>query len=179
MIPGVDTAELIRAVGYAGIFVIIFAETGLLIGFFLPGDSLLFTAGFLASQGVISVWVLIPVAFVAAVTGDAAGYAFGYRVGRALFRREESLLFRRSYLERTEAFFERHGGKVIVIARVMPIVRTFAPVVAGIGRMTYAALPRLQRHRRARSGPPASRSPATTSASPSPASTATCCRSSR
>lgn len=137
MIPGGETADLIRAAGYLGLFAIVFAETGLLVGFFLPGDSLLFTAGFLASQGALDVRLLILVTFAAAVIGDTVGYAFGHRVGRALYRREESFFFRRSHLERTEALFARHGGKVIVLARVMPFARTFAPVIAGVGAMPY------------------------------------------
>ncbi|MBM3140260.1 MAG: DedA family protein [Chloroflexi bacterium] len=137
MIPGIGLEELIRTAGYAGLFGIVFAETGLLVGFFLPGDSLLFTAGFLASQGVLDVRILIVVTFVAAVAGDQVGYMFGRRVGVALYQREESFLFRRSHLLRTEAFFERHGGKVIVIARVIPFARTFAPIVAGVGTMPY------------------------------------------
>lgn len=137
MIPGLDTADLIRAVGYVGLFAIVFAETGLLVGFFLPGDSLLFTAGFLASQGALDIRLLILVTFAAAVIGDTVGYAFGHRVGRALYQREESFFFRRSHLLRTEQLFARHGGKVIVLARVMPLARTFAPVIAGVGAMHY------------------------------------------
>jgi membrane-associated protein len=133
----IDLEELIRAVGYLGLFGIIFAETGLLIGFFLPGDSLLFTAGFLASQDFLNIWILIIVCFVAAVTGDATGYAFGNRVGRRLFRKPESLLFNPDHLQRAERFFEKHGGKAIIIARFLPIVRTFVPIVAGIGSMSY------------------------------------------
>lgn len=129
----------IKTVGYAGIFAIIFAESGLLIGFFLPGDSLLFTAGFLASleQPVFSLPVLLVGFAVAAVTGDSVGYAFGRRVGRRLFQREDSLLFHKQNLLKAEAFYDRHGGKAIVLARFMPIVRTFAPIVAGIGVMQY------------------------------------------
>ncbi len=135
--PHFDLESLIRAVGYVGLFVIIFAETGLLVGFFLPGDSLLFTAGFLASQNYLNIWILVPVCFVAAVTGDAVGYAFGHRVGRSLFRRPESRLFKPQYLVKAEAFFERHGGKAVVLARFMPIVRTFVPIIAGVGAMRY------------------------------------------
>ncbi|HEV2109509.1 MAG TPA: VTT domain-containing protein [Thermomicrobiales bacterium] len=135
--PHFDLEELIRAVGYLGLFGIIFAETGLLVGFFLPGDSLLFTAGFLASQGYLNIALLVLVCFVAAVVGDATGYAFGNRVGRRLFRRPESLLFNPDHLQRAERFFERHGGKAIILARFLPIVRTFIPVVAGIGSMSY------------------------------------------
>lgn len=135
--PHFDLVALIKAVGYIGVAGMVFAESGLLIGFFLPGDSLLFTAGFLASQGFLSIWILAPLAFIAAVVGDAVGYSFGRRVGRTLFRREESMFFKPAHLERAEAFFERHGGKAIVLARFLPIVRTFTPIVAGAGRMRY------------------------------------------
>ena len=135
--PHFELEELIRTVGYLGLFAIIFAETGLLIGFFLPGDSLLFTAGFLASQDYFNIWLLILVCFVAAVTGDATGYAFGNRVGRGLFRRPESRLFRPQHLVKAEAFFERHGGKAVILARFLPVVRTFVPIIAGVGAMRY------------------------------------------
>ncbi|MCA9908110.1 MAG: VTT domain-containing protein, partial [Anaerolineae bacterium] len=131
--------EFLRTVGYIGIFGIIFAESGLLIGFFLPGDSLLFTAGFLASLDNPPFWlpVLLIGCAIAAVAGDSVGYAFGRRVGRKLFQRENSFLFNKANLLRAEAFYEKHGGKAIVLARFMPIVRTFAPIVAGIGTMEY------------------------------------------
>jgi len=135
--PHFDLENLIRTVGYVGLFAIIFAETGLLIGFFLPGDSLLFTAGFLASQGYLEIWLLVPICFVAAVVGDAVGYAFGNRVGRGLFRRPESRFFRPEHLIRAERFFERHGGKAVILARFLPVVRTFVPIVAGVGAMRY------------------------------------------
>ncbi|CAN5733055.1 VTT domain-containing protein [soil metagenome] len=136
MLP-VDLKELIEAVGYFGIFAIIFAETGLLIGFLLPGDSLLFTAGFVASQDILNIWILIPVCFIAAVTGDAVGYAFGKRVGRNLFRKEESRLFKPANLVRAEAFMETKGGMAIILARFIPFARTFVPIVAGISSMKY------------------------------------------
>lgn len=135
--PHFDLESLIQTVGYVGIFVIIFSETGLLVGFFLPGDSLLFTAGFLASQDLLNIWILIPVCFVAAVTGDAVGYAFGQRVGRKLFQRTESRLFKPLYLHKAEEFFARHGGKAVILARFIPIVRTFVPIIAGVGAMRY------------------------------------------
>jgi membrane-associated protein len=119
------------------IFAIVFAESGLLFGFFLPGDSLLFTAGFLASQGYLDLPLLLIGCFIAAVTGDQVGYWFGHRVGRRLFDREESFLFHRKNIERTEAFYRKHGGKTIVLARFLPAIRTFAPIVAGIGSMRY------------------------------------------
>jgi membrane-associated protein len=132
-----DLAEIIKTVGYIGLFVVIFAESGLLIGFFLPGDSVLFTAGFLASQGYFSLPVLCIICAVAAITGDSVGYMFGRRVGRRLFERENSTFFKKKYLLSAEAFYEKHGSKTIVLARFMPIVRTFAPIVAGISDMNY------------------------------------------
>ncbi len=140
-----DIQQFIATIGYAGIFAIVFAESGLLIGFFLPGDSLLFTAGAIAGSTVLqdklgiklSYPVLAMGCFVAAVAGDSVGYWFGHRVGRRLFQREDSLLFKKKYLYQAEALYQKHGGKIIVIARFMPIVRTFAPIVAGIGTMHY------------------------------------------
>ncbi len=129
--------DLIKAVGYIGIFAIIFAESGLFVGFFLPGDSLLFTAGFLASQGVLSLPVLVLVCFTAAVLGDNVGYTFGRRVGQRLFQREDSVLFHKKNVLRAQAFYDKHGSKTIVIARFIPVVRTFAPIVAGVGNMNY------------------------------------------
>lgn len=135
--PHFDLVTLIKAVGTLGVAAIVFTESGLLIGLFLPGDSLLFTAGFLASQGYLDIRWLILLCFIGAVAGDSAGYAFGYRVGRALFNREDSRVFKRKHLERAEAFFEKHGGKAVVLARFLPIVRTCTPIVAGMGRMHY------------------------------------------
>ena len=132
-----DVSGLVIAAGYTGMTVIIFAETGLLIGFFLPGDSLLVSAGLLGSQGFIDVWLLGLVLSVAAVVGDTVGYAIGKASGPRLFTREDSLLFNRKHLIRAHEFYARHGGKTIIIARFMPIIRTFAPVVAGMGEMPY------------------------------------------
>lgn len=126
-----------QLIALIALFGIVFAETGLLIGFFLPGDSLLFTAGILSSQGYLNIFFLIPVLFVAAVAGDTAGYFFGHRVGRRLFQRKESFLFRKDHLMKAEAFYEKHGGKTIILARFMPVIRTFAPIVAGISQMHY------------------------------------------
>lgn len=128
---------LIRTVGLVGVWAIVFAESGLLVGFFLPGDSLLFTAGFLASQGFMDIAWLCAGCFLAAVAGDSVGYAFGSRVGRRLFQREDSLLFHKDHLRRAEAFYQKHGRKTIILARFIPVVRTFAPIVAGMGRMEY------------------------------------------
>lgn len=132
-----DLPELIKTIGYVGVFAIVFAESGLLIGFFLPGDSLLFTAGFLASQEILSLPVLLIGCAICAIAGDSVGYAFGRRVGRRLFQRENSTFFKKKYLLAAESFYEKHGGKAIVLARFVPIVRTFAPIVAGIGEMEY------------------------------------------
>jgi len=144
-ITSFDLKEFIAAIGYIGIFAIIFAESGLLVGFFLPGDSLLFTAGVIAGsktlQGTLGVELSYPVlaigCFIAAVTGDSVGYWFGSRVGRRLFQREDSLFFKKKYLYQAEELYHKHGGKIIVLARFMPIVRTFAPIVAGVGTMHY------------------------------------------
>lgn len=132
-----DLTQLIETVGYIGIFIIIFAETGLLIGFFLPGDSLLFTAGFIASQDILDIRILIAVCFVAAVTGDAVGYTFGSRVGRSLFAKPQSRFFNPDNLIRAEAFMEKHGGFSVIMARFVPFARTFVPVVAGVSAMRY------------------------------------------
>jgi len=129
--------EIIVAAGYIGIFAVVFAESGLLIGFFFPGDSLLFTAGFLAFQGTFSLPELCIICAIAAILGDSVGYMFGRRVGRRLFERENSTFFKKKYLLSAEAFYEKHGSKTIVLARFMPIVRTFAPIVAGISNMHY------------------------------------------
>jgi len=135
LIPGLDLQELIRTVGYVGLFAIVFAESCLV--FFLPGDSLLFTAGFLSFLGVLDLRLLIVLLVIAAVTGNSLGYAIGYRVGRRLFSNPSSRLFRPEHLDRAHAFYEKHGGKTIILARFVPVVRTFAPIVAGMGSMTY------------------------------------------
>ena len=129
--------ELVRWGGYVVLVAIVFVETGLLIGFFLPGDSLLITAGVVAATGALNIWWLNLLLAVAAVVGDSVGYAIGWRAGPRLFTRPKSLLFNPRHVDRTRAFYARHGAKTIVIARFVPIVRTFAPVVAGIGQMEY------------------------------------------
>lgn len=134
---GFDLISLIKAAGYLGLFFIVFAESGLFIGFFLPGDSLLFTAGFLASQDYLNIWILAPLMFLGAVLGDNFGYGFGSRVGPALFNKEESLLFHKDHLVRAKNFYEKNGPMTIVLARFLPIVRTFAPILAGVGKMNY------------------------------------------
>lgn len=137
MLP-VDLQSFIETVGYIGIWLIIFAETGLLVGFFLPGDSLLFTAGFLASQEILNLAILIAVCFSAAVIGDAVGYTIGKRAGRGYVLSNRSRLFKPEYLDKAEEFFTLHGGKAIVLARFLPIVRTFVPMVAGMSAMNYS-----------------------------------------
>ncbi len=117
--------------------IIVFAESGLLFGFFLPGDSLLVTAGLLASQGYLNIWELFILLFIMAVAGDTVGYHFGKYTGPKLFKREKSILFAKDHLLKAKAFYDKHGGKTIILARFMPIVRTFAPIVAGAGEMPY------------------------------------------
>ena len=130
--------ELIRAGGYAALAAIIFAETGLLAGFFLPGDSLLVTAGLVAAgDGVLNIWALTALLSLAAIAGDSTGYAIGYHLGPRVFNREDSRIFHKDHLARTQRFYERHGAKTIVLARFVPIIRTFAPTVAGAGKMRY------------------------------------------
>jgi membrane-associated protein len=132
-----NVPELIRLGGLIGLILIVFAETGLFVGFFLPGDSLLFTAGVFAARGDFNIITLNLTLIAAAIIGDATGYWIGRRTGRALYNRPDSLLFRREHLRITHEFYERHGGKTIVLARFMPIVRTFAPMVAGVAEMGY------------------------------------------
>lgn len=129
--------QLISALGLAGVVAIIFAESGLFLGFFLPGDSLLFTAGLLASQGYLNIWWLAPAATLAAILGDSVGYWFGAKVGPKIFSKEDSLFFHKDHLLKTSEFYERHGKKTIILARFIPIVRTFAPILAGVGKMDY------------------------------------------
>jgi membrane-associated protein len=132
-----DLAEIITNVGYVGLAAIVFAESGLFFGFFLPGDSLLLTAGLLAARGIFNIWVLLPLLFVCAVLGDNVGYWFGAKTGPHIFNRENSLLFRRKNLLAAKAFYDKHGGKTITLARFMPFIRTFAPIVAGAVTMDY------------------------------------------
>jgi membrane-associated protein len=132
-----DVETLVRVGGLTAMTIIIFAETGLMVGFFLPGDSLLVTAGVFAARGNLSIWALNGVLIAAAIIGDTVGYWIGRRAGEALFTRPKSLFFRPQHLRRAHDFYEKHGGKTIILARFMPIVRTFAPVVAGMGKMEY------------------------------------------
>jgi membrane-associated protein len=129
--------DLVRWGGYAILVAIVFVETGLLVGFFLPGDSLLITAGLVAATGALNIWWLNVLLIAAAVFGDSVGYAIGWRAGPRLFTRPKSRLFNPKHVERTRAFYARYGAKTIVIARFVPIIRTFAPVVAGVGQMEY------------------------------------------
>ncbi|MCX6543866.1 MAG: VTT domain-containing protein [Acidobacteria bacterium] len=132
-----NVPKLIEVGGLVGLMFVIFSETGLMVGFFLPGDSLLVTAGVVASSGLLNIYTLIPALILAAVCGNATGYYIGKRAGQALYSRPDSLFFRRQHLIRTHEFYERHGGKTIILAQFVPIVRTFAPVVAGAANMTY------------------------------------------
>lgn len=139
MIPGIDLVTFIQTVSILGVALVIFAESGLLIGFFLPGDSLLFTAGFLMFTGVLNVniFVAIPVLFIAAALGDSVGYAFGRRAGPRIFNKPDARLFKQEYIKRAQNFYDKHGAKTIILARFIPIVRTFAPIIAGAGNMPY------------------------------------------
>jgi membrane-associated protein len=132
-----DLEVLVRLVGYPGLIGIVFAETGLLVGFFLPGDSLLFTSGFLASIGVLDVRILLLSLSIAAVLGDQVGFIIGRKAGAALYRREDSRFFKRRHLIAAHEFYEKYGGKTIFLARFVPIIRTFAPTVAGAAQMDY------------------------------------------
>ncbi len=136
-----DLPALVQWAGYVGLTLIVFVETGLLLGFFLPGDSLLVTAGLLASQPDfgLNVWLLGGILTVAAIVGDTVGYHIGKVTGPRIFTKQDSLLFNKAHLLKAQAFYDKHGGKTIIIARFMPIVRTFAPVVAGVGQMQYRA----------------------------------------
>jgi len=132
-----NVPELIRMGGLIGLVVVVFAETGLMVGFFLPGDSLLVTAGLFAAKGDLNIVWLNLALMAAAIVGDATGYWIGRRAGQALYNRPNSFFFRKQHLVKTHEFYEKHGGKTIVIARFVPIIRTFAPVVAGAAEMTY------------------------------------------
>ncbi len=142
-LPGFDLVDIIIGLGVFAVIFVIFAESGLLIGFFLPGDSLLFTAGALYSIGVlpgnvpISIHLFVLLLFIAAVLGDSVGYTFGRRTGHHIFKKPDARIFKQSHIQRAQSFYEKHGGKTIIIARFIPIIRTFAPIVAGVGKMPY------------------------------------------
>jgi membrane-associated protein len=133
--PHDQLVNLIQIVGYPGVFIAIFAESGIPFGIFFPGASLLFTAGLLASQGFFNPWILIPGVTIAAILGDAAGYWFGRKVGYKLFLRPDSKFFKHEHLQKAEVFYERYGARTILFARFIPLVRTFAPIVAGVANM--------------------------------------------
>lgn len=133
-----DVQALVQTAGYAGLTALIFAETGLFIGFFLPGDSVMVSAGLFAQRGYLSIGLLGSLLTAASIIGDSTGYWIGRATGPRMFRREDSLLFKRRHLIAAHEFYERHGGKAVIIARFMPVIRAFAPVVAGIGQMPYS-----------------------------------------
>jgi len=133
----IEPLTLIKTLGVAGLFFAVFAESGLFFGFFFPGDSLLFTAGFLASQGILNIEVLLVGSFLCAVGGDSVGYWFGRAVGVKIFNKDDSFFFNKKYIERTKDFYNRYGNKTIFLARFVPIVRTFAPILAGVATMPY------------------------------------------
>ena len=132
-----DLPSLIKWAGYFGLTAIVFAETGLLIGFFLPGDSLLVTAGLVSARGLLNVYFLGLLLNLAAIAGNSTGYTIGRLSGPKIFKRDDSLLFNKKHVQRAQDFYARHGRKAIILAQFMPIVRTFCPIVAGVGRMPY------------------------------------------
>jgi membrane-associated protein len=142
-IPGLDLVDFIIYLGIFAILIVIFAESGLLIGFFLPGDSLLFTAGALFATGIlpgnvpISIHWFVVLLFVAAVLGDTVGYWFGRKAGPHIFKKPDAKIFKQAHIQNAQKFYEKHGGKTIIMARFVPIIRTFAPIVAGVGKMQY------------------------------------------
>lgn len=143
LIPGIDLVDFIIGLGIIAVLIVIFAESGLLIGFFLPGDSLLFTAGALYATGIlpgnipISIHLFVVLLFIAAVLGDSVGYWFGRKAGPRIFKKPDAKIFKQAHIQNAQGFYERHGGKTIIMARFVPIIRTFAPIVAGVGKMDY------------------------------------------
>lgn len=134
-----DPLAMVQAGGYVGIALLVFAESGLLVGIFLPGDTLLFAAGLLSGGGVLSYGPLAAIVVIAAILGDSVGYWFGRNVGGALFKRPDSRLFKQEYLRRTEVFYKKYGARAVVLARFVPIIRTIAPILAGVARMNYGS----------------------------------------
>lgn len=137
-IPHIDPIQIVETLGYIGIFSIVLAESGIFIGFFLPGDSLLMTAGLFATQGTLSIVTLLIIVPIAAILGDSIGYSFGKFIGPRLFTKEDSWLFNKKHIERSRKFYEKHGPRAVLIARFIPIVRTFVPIIAGVGEMKYS-----------------------------------------
>jgi membrane-associated protein len=133
-----DPVAIIKTGSYLGIALIVFAESGVLFGIFFPGDSLLFAAGLLSAGGFLAPIPLIVIVVIAAILGDSVGYWFGVEFGTALFKREDSRFFKQEYLRRTELFYQKYGGRAIILARFVPIVRTMAPIMAGVGSMKYS-----------------------------------------
>ena len=138
---GFDITGLVQTIGYIGVLLIIFVETGLFVGFFLPGDSLMFISGMICSTKPellnVNIFVLIISLISAAVLGNIAGYWFGKRVGPGLFKRDDSLIFKKRYVEITNSFYKRHGGKTLILGRFLPIIRTFAPILAGVIQIPF------------------------------------------
>ena len=134
---GIDLIALVQFLGYPGIFAIIFLESGVFFGFFLPGASLLFVAGMLASVGIFNIWALLPLVMVAAIFGDSVGYGFGAYLGKAIYKRQSSRFFKQEHVELAHDFFEKYGRVAVLLARFVPIVRTFTPILAGVGKMDY------------------------------------------
>jgi len=132
-----DITQWVSTLGYVGLFVIVLLEMGVFFGFFLPGDSLVFTAGLLAAKGVFNIWYLVPLLIITAIMGYVLGYWFGDKLGHWLMNRKESIFFKRRYIEQAHAFYEKHGGKALILGRLVPIVRTFVPIVAGMAQMSY------------------------------------------
>jgi membrane-associated protein len=133
-----NTTSFLTTAGYFGLFLIIYAETGVLVGLVLPGESLLFSAGLLSSLGYFNIWIIILITFAAAVLADSTGYAFGRKYGNKIFHKNNSVFFDRRYVKKAEDFYGQHGGKTIIMARFLPFVRTLAPILAGIGKMRYS-----------------------------------------
>lgn len=139
MVFGGDLQSLIESIGYLGIFGMTFAESGLFFGFFLPGDSLLFTAGLLASQKIFNIGILLPLITLGAISGDSVGFWTGKKFGNWLLKQKESIFFQKKHLESAKRFYDKHGGKTLILARFIPAIRTFAPIVAGMADMHYGS----------------------------------------
>ncbi len=133
----IDIVQLTKTIGYIGLTAIILCETGLFLGFFLPGDSLLFAAGLLASQQIFNIFILLPLLILAAIAGYAVAYWFGDKIGHWLLKRNDNFWFKKSYLTSAHEFYEKHGGQALIIGRLVPVVRTFLPIVAGMAKMTH------------------------------------------